>query len=602
MIPVPPPGEFVSESVHADVAVIVVTYNSASDIPQLIGDLRAAAIDRRLRLIVVDNQSSDSTVDFVRAHSDITLIESGGNLGYAGGINAAQPFTEPCGAVLILNPDLRLMPDAISGMLGPLRTDDQIGAVVPRILDMNGATYLSLYREPSLTRALGDAFMGSRCWRTRPGFLSEVQQRPESYEKAHDVEWATGAAILIRASVARELGKWNETFFLYSEETDYLRRVRDGGHRIRFEPSATVRHRLGGSGTSAALAALMAVNRVRYVELRHGLLYSALFRAVVALAEALRSYDPVHRGTLAIVANRRRWRDLPCATKPPAPEDISGARARGAVIIPAYNEAAVIERTLQPLSQAAVDGFIELVVVCNGCTDDTAARARSFPGVQVVELEVGSKPLALNTGDKVATLWPRLYLDADIEITATATIAVLDRLRDGDVLAARPSFRYDSDGAGLLVRSYYRARRKMPLHQNALWWAGVYGLTKQGHERFGQFPDVTGDDMFVDAQFKIHEKAVVQTVPSVWRTPTNVKGLTAILSRHHRGNTELVASDPVRIPRTGNATAGAILRTICGPRSAADAAVYLGIALVSRMRAARGAAAWERDDSSRSGR
>jgi hypothetical protein len=210
--------------------------------------------------------------------------------------------------------------------------------------------------------------------------------------------------------------------------------------------------------------------------------------------------------------------------------------------------------------------------------------------------------LALNTGDELATLWPRLYLDADIEITASAVIAVLDRLKLGDVLAARPAFRYDSDGASLLVRSDYRARRRMSLHQNALWWAGVYGLNIQGHERFGLFPDVTGDDMFVDTQFEINEKIVVQTEPSVWRTPSNAKNLIAILGRHHRGNTELVARDPVRARQTGKATAGAILRTIRGPQSAADAAVYAGMALAARRRALRGKVTWEHDESSRSNR
>jgi GT2 family glycosyltransferase len=593
---------FVGADSHADVAVVVVAYNSASDISLLIDDLRVAALDRTLRVIVVDNQSSDGTADIVRAHTDVRLIESGGNLGYAGGINAALPFTEPCGAVLILNPDLRLKPDAVTRLLGALAVDDRVGAVVPRILDMDGVTYPSLRYEPSLTRAFGDALCGSKLWLNRPGFLSEFDYRPASYLDTHDVDWATGAALLIRAEVARELGEWNEAFFLYSEETDYFRRVREGGHLVRFEPSAVVQHRLGGCGTSPALATLLAVNRIRYAEFHHGALYTALFRAAVALGEALRSYDRAHRRTLAVVTNRGRWRELPAATKPTVVEHISGPRQRGAVIVPAYNEAKVIKRTLAPLSQAAIDGFIELVVVCNGCTDDTADRARSVPGAQVVELEVGSKTLALNTGDEVATLWPRLYLDADIAITIGAVIAVLDRLARGDMPAARPTFRYGTDGASMLVRSYYRARTKMSLHENALWWAGVYGLNAQGHERFGPFPDVTGDDMFVDSQFDLHEKAVVKTEPSIWRTPTDVKGLLTVLGRHHRGNTELVARDPVRTSRTGKATARAILRTIRGPRSAADAAVYVAMALAARRRATRGMAAWERDDSSRSHR
>ena len=264
---------FVGADAHADVAVVVVTYNSASDISPLIDDLRFAALDRPLRVIVVDNQSSDGTADIVRAHTDVRLIESGENLGYAGGINAALPFTGPCDAVLILNPDVRLMPEAVTRLLGPLVADDRIGAVIPLILEMNGMAYPSLHREPSLTRAIGDAFFGSILWRNRPGFLSEVDDRPASYADAHDVDWASGAALLVRNEVVRELGEWNEEFFLYSEETDYCRRIRESGRRIRFEPSAVVKHRKGGSGTSPATATLMAVNRVRYAERYHGFVF-----------------------------------------------------------------------------------------------------------------------------------------------------------------------------------------------------------------------------------------------------------------------------------------------------------------------------------------
>ena len=176
-------GRFVSADTHADVAVVVVTYNSASDIPLLIDDLRVAAHYRPIRLIVVDNQSSDGTVELIRAHNDIMLVESGGNLGYGGGMNAGLRLVGHCDAVLMLNPDLRLAPDAITRLFEAVN-ENQIGAVVPLILDDDGATYSSLRREPSLSRAIGDALLGSKMWRNRPAFLSELDYRPASYVEA----------------------------------------------------------------------------------------------------------------------------------------------------------------------------------------------------------------------------------------------------------------------------------------------------------------------------------------------------------------------------------------------------------------------------------
>jgi GT2 family glycosyltransferase len=322
-------GRFVSADAHADVVAVVVTYNSASDIALLVDDLRVAAHHRPIRLIVVDNQSSDGTVELLRVHDDILLVEAGGNLGYGGGMNAGLRLVGRCDAVLMLNPDLRLAPDAITRLFEAIN-ENQIGAVVPLMLEEDGATYPSLRREPSLTRAIGDALFGSRMWRNRPAFLSHLEHRPASYVEAHDVDWATGAALLVPAAVAREVGDWWDEFPIYSEETDYFRRIRESGRRIRFEPSAVVRHRGGGSGTSPGLAALMAVNSVRYVERYHGRAYSALFRVVAALREALRSYDAGHRHTLAVVLNRRRWQQLPRITKPIVAPYLSGPRQRGA--------------------------------------------------------------------------------------------------------------------------------------------------------------------------------------------------------------------------------------------------------------------------------
>jgi GT2 family glycosyltransferase len=319
-------GNFVSAEEHAEIAAVVVTYNSSSDISELIDDLRLAARDCSLRLIVVDNQSTDETVNIVRAHRDILLVDAGGNLGYAGGINVGLGFAGSCDNIMILNPDLSLAPDAVTQLLAAA-TEEGIGAVVPLMLDENGSIYPSLGREPTLSRAIGDALVGGKI-RLRPSFSSGLIFRRANYLEANDVDWAMGAALLIPAAVARVVGEWNEEFFLYSEEVDYFRRIRATGWRIRFEPSAVVKHRGGGSGRSPALAALRAVNRIRYIERYHGRLYSAVFRAVVTFANVVRSYKSIHRHTVTVLLSRKRWDKLPRAEYRVS-SDISQARQWG---------------------------------------------------------------------------------------------------------------------------------------------------------------------------------------------------------------------------------------------------------------------------------
>ncbi|MGB3673025.1 MAG: WecB/TagA/CpsF family glycosyltransferase, partial [Candidatus Nanopelagicales bacterium] len=593
------PGGFVGPLAHAAVSALVVTRNNAADIGMLIDDLRRACRELPIRLIVVDNESTDGTVDIVRSHEDVIVVESGGNLGYAGGLNAGLPFTGDCDDVLILNADVGLAPGALTQLHRVARTPG-VGAVVPLVLDADGVIFPSLYREPSITRAIGDAFLGGKL-RKRMAFTSEFDLRPESYRVSHDIDWATGAVVLIPSDVIRDVGEWNEEFFLYSEEVDYFRRIRSIGLHVRFEPFAVSQHRGGGSGTSSALVTLKTVNRVRYVERHRGQVYAALYRAVVVLAALLRGADPVQRDVLTNVMNRRHWPELPHATRGPAPREIIGPTQRGAVIIPACNEKSVIERILAPLSRAALEGFIEVIVVCNGCDDDTAGVARSVPGIRVVELQHASKPDALNAGDEAASLWPRLYLDADVEMQLTSVLALLDRLATGGPLVARPGFWYDTRASSPLVRSYYRARTRIHQGGSQMWGAGAYALSRDGHGRFGEFPAITADDLFVDTRFDPAEKAVVRAALSVIRAPTDARSLLAVLRRHHRGDAELLAIEPkaaTRARNSGRDTAIAAVATIRGPVAAFDAVVYLTMAFLARSGYPL-AREWERDNSSR---
>lgn len=268
---------------------------------------------------------------------------------------------------------------------------------------------------------------------------------------------------------------------------------------------------------------------------------------------------------------------------------------RGSVVIPAHDEAAVIARVLAPLAPLAQRRELEVLVICNGCVDETAEVARGYRGVRVIEIAEASKPAALNAGDRATTSWPRLYLDADVGVTASSVCAVLDRLREGGLLAARPTHRYDTTDSPWPVRAFYRARSRLPSLNRHLWGAGAYGVTRAGHSRLGTFPDLTADDLWVDQLFRDREKVIVETEPVVVHAPTDLHGVLAVLGRTYRGKAELPAD------RQGARTVLAeLLRSVDGFRSAADAGVYLLLVVAGRLRArlsVRGT--WERDESSR---
>ena len=586
-----PGARFLGHDGHADVAVIVVMYNSAAHVRSLLSSLRAECSHVRLRVIVADNGSTDATRSLLDRESDLIRVETGGNLGYAGGVNVARGHVGDADTVLVLNPDLLVQRGAIRSLLTRMIESDA-GVVVPRLLESDGSTYHSLRREPTLGRALGDAVFG-RDENRRPEWLSEFDVDPESYLHAHRVAWATGAAILVRRDLMDTVGDWDERFFLYLEETDFFRRARDTGATIWYEPEARMRHDRGGSGSSPQLDALMAVNRVRYVQKHHSGAYASAFHAAVALDQLLRSSDAVHRATLRIVLDRSTWAHLPRATRrarAARPVD----RPAGAIIIPAHNEEAVIERTLRGLSHLAATNQAEIIVVCNGCSDSTADIARGFPGVRVVEIDERSKPAALNAGDLAAGTWPRLYLDADVEIHPDAVHRVFAELTAGPLLAARPAFRYDTADASPVVRAYYRARERMPSTHGALWGAGAYAVSAAGHERFGTFPPLSGEDLFVDSVFAAGEKRVLDSLPVRVRTPRSVRRLVAMLERHRRGTLK------AETPSTTSTSLRGVASTIRGPVSAYDAAVYSAFALASRLAVGRAhAVGWVREESGR---
>jgi GT2 family glycosyltransferase len=293
-----------------DCEIVVVSYNSAQYIDALLDSLPAATSGLRTRLTVVDNNSQDGTQSMVRARTDVRLIEAGRNLGYSGAINIGRAAAGPCSSLLITNPDLVFEPDAITNLYRALKAECS-GVSVPMMCNLDGTLYFSLRREANLLTALGDALFGER-WPTRPGWLSDIVRDRRMYEYPHDVDWASGAAMLISEECNEAVGDWDSgRFFLYAEETDFAARARRLGFQLSYVPEAQVRHESGGSGSSPALYTLMHVNRMRYFEKYHSRLSCLIFRGITVLHHLLRMRDPDMRATLRVVLRRSSWTELP---------------------------------------------------------------------------------------------------------------------------------------------------------------------------------------------------------------------------------------------------------------------------------------------------
>ncbi|WP_245410882.1 glycosyltransferase [Microvirga flavescens] len=279
------------------ISIVIVTYNSARVLAGLLDSLPAglAGIDDA-EVVVVDNDSADRSVEIARAHPiRPRIISTGRNAGYAAGINAATATIAPDRSVLILNPDIRLQPGAARTLLEPLN-DPSVGVTAPRILNEDGSTAFSLRREPSVLTGWSEALLGGLAIRMG---LSEVISDPALYAKGGPVEWVTGAALAVSPQARRIVGDWDESFFLYSEEVDYLRKVRDSGFFVLAVPSAEMMHIGGDYLDNPRLSALLAHNRIRYFRRHHGPLATAAFQFSIVIGAAMRAMlGPTHRAVL----------------------------------------------------------------------------------------------------------------------------------------------------------------------------------------------------------------------------------------------------------------------------------------------------------------
>ena len=306
----PPVGATVD--VPVDVAVVIVNYHSSEVLPGLIASLPAGLAGLSWHLVLADNAAGDGSAEVARRLSPgCTVVDLGRNAGYAAGLNAGVAAAPPHRAVLVLNPDVRLAAGSVALLLAALDAPG-VGVAVPRLSDAEGRLHFSLRREPSVLRALGDATVGT----TRAGRRArwgEIVTDPGAYDAPGTADWAEGSTQLISAACWRATGPWDESFFLYSEETEYGLRARDLGFDTTYVPAARAVHLQGESLTSPSLWALLVANKVRLHRRRHGAAAGAAFWAVALLREGSRAAlgRRTSRAAVAALLHPARMRERP---------------------------------------------------------------------------------------------------------------------------------------------------------------------------------------------------------------------------------------------------------------------------------------------------
>jgi N-acetylglucosaminyl-diphospho-decaprenol L-rhamnosyltransferase len=259
-----------------DASIVIVNWNTAGLLMQCLESIYKTGSHYSLEVIVVDNGSQDDSVALISQHFPSTiLLQNEKNLGFARANN--QGLSKGSGRYfMLLNSDTIVLPGAIDTLIQTADSNPQLGAVGPKLLNMDGTIQKS--------------------WASFPSFLSElvgrnfrIRKPVEHCPHAYEVDWIMGACMLVRSTTVAEVGTLDDTFFFYSEETDWCCRMKEKNWKVWYITNAEIYHLGGGStnrGTLTQLARLYQ-GKLIFFNKYHGHFKTVLLRYGLAFGNSL---------------------------------------------------------------------------------------------------------------------------------------------------------------------------------------------------------------------------------------------------------------------------------------------------------------------------
>ncbi len=259
-----------------DISIIVVNWNTAELTLQCLESIYHSKSKLTFEIIVVDNGSTDESVSAISDRfSDVRIITNSENLGFAKANN--QGISEGKGRYyLLLNSDTLVLPGALEKMVHIADTDQSIGVVGPKLLNMDDTLQKSWASFPTLlSELLGQNFR----------FRKKAPQIPDAYE----VDWIMGACMLVRSNVIKDVGAMDDDYFMYSEETDWCYRIKRGGWKVIYLSNVAIYHLGGGSASRGSLTqlALLYQSKILFFQKHYGKYLAVVLRYGLAISNTV---------------------------------------------------------------------------------------------------------------------------------------------------------------------------------------------------------------------------------------------------------------------------------------------------------------------------
>ncbi len=248
------------------VALVIVNYNTREDLRKCLESVHKELAG--INVVVVDNGSTDGSRKMVKEEfSRVRLVENPGNPGYASACNRGIRETVET-YIFILNSDVEFPPQdlvyreedggklqgGLEDVLGYMDRNPDVGALGPLVLNSDGSTQMSCRRFPSMLENVMHGFLGD-IWPGNP-FTRSYQMKDACRDEPREVDWVSGAAMLLRREAAERVGGFDETYFMYVEDVDLCWRLREAGYRVVYNPAFRLIHHIGRTSSQQSVRML----------------------------------------------------------------------------------------------------------------------------------------------------------------------------------------------------------------------------------------------------------------------------------------------------------------------------------------------------------
>ena len=276
-----------------NLSCIIVNYHNSSPLKYCLNSVYRTLQNISFEVIVVDNSQDDPGMASIKeSYPKIRYIQNTSNTGFARANNQASQFAQG-EFLLFLNPDANVTDQAIEKMVVYLESNPNIGALGPKVLNMDGSLQYSCRRFPTLMTGFFNRYSLLSQWFPDNPYTVDYLMKDFDHEENREVDWLSGCCLMVPRAVFEKTGGFDEHYFLFNEDVDLCRTINQNGLKVIYFPSAQITHHISTSNSRVPVEIIIKrhLGMSHYYRKYHG--RNLLARVVVSAAISLRCLSQI---------------------------------------------------------------------------------------------------------------------------------------------------------------------------------------------------------------------------------------------------------------------------------------------------------------------